>query len=110
MFDLATEGKRNVGDRLKKTVEVVMGTAEASVEYMQGCRHAVWYDEECRKASEGCRVTKGKWLDNRRNQERIEETRHKRTIVKIILRRKKREHLDKDLDEIKKHANAKDIL
>ena len=80
--------------------ETVKEAADDEVGYIQGRRSGHWYDNDCREAVEKRRKVRAKILQTPGDRGLEEESRQENRNVNRILRRKKRQKLNDELDII----------
>ena len=76
--------------------------AEEEIGYIQQQRRNVWFDEECRNVVKEGKDIRKQLLQTPGNEQLREQERQKRRESNTLIRRKKRQSLNKELEEIDK--------
>ena len=99
------EEEQDIDYKLKKIEEVVHKAAEEHIGYITPVRRNHWYDEECKEASKECRRIRENLMQNPSDLRLAESLREGRRSAKRLFKQKKREDLDRELDEIESNIN-----
>ncbi|XP_076045216.1 uncharacterized protein LOC143027672 [Oratosquilla oratoria] len=103
VLNLLSEGEEeDVNSILKNIEEIVVESAKEIIGHETRRRKEEWYDEECREASREVRRTREKYLRNTDDQESRESLTLCRSRAKRLFKRKKNEHLERELDRIER--------
>ena len=94
--------KEVINHKWRDIEETVREVSEEEIGYVQGRRRNTWYDGECREAVDRKKEAKILCLQRPEDEELREIERQRGREVHTVMRRKKRQAIHKELDEIDK--------
>ena len=83
-----------------RVCEVALSAGQESLGLVQRNHRNNWFDAECREAAERRKTYRLKWIQDRENERKRQNFREARGIAVSTNRRKKRQALNKELDDI----------
>ncbi|KAI5737941.1 hypothetical protein M8J77_000982 [Diaphorina citri] len=103
-----TNESKTIEDDAEKITKTLHDGAKEVIGFTKNKRERQWFDEECKTAIEQRKMRRRTAIE-RRDTPSIEEYREERRRTKKLIRRKKREHINKKLEQIEKEDSMKNV-
>ena len=111
ILNLLTENEEenDMNSRLNNIIETLDKGAEETIGTTRSTRRNHWYDIECKATIEESQKVWEMWLKDKQDENLRQELRRKRRETKILLRQKKRQSIDAELDEIERQIQQGNV-